>query len=338
MIEAAGWTRHWEASHSRSPFAGITAAWLVRLLESDLQRPPAAFSFLRSHENRVVAIAATSNDPALVLKLYRPGVRTAAEIQEEHAFLQELDAAGVPVVPPLSLAGDGTVGFHDGIHYALFPAISGIDRSGAEYGAAELRHAGALLADIHRVGRQQTLRCLRSRAPVALAEGCATYLLNSGVVPAHLRAALSNAADALSARLAGLEHECSQQRIHGDFGPWNVRWSSAGPTVLDFDDIGPGLPVQDVALFCNDLLLADGGLDEFRMRCFLDGYGGRGNLPHSPSDWFGPLRALRVLHVAAWIVSRRCEPELIARHADLITVAGWQRRVADVQRGAEQQA
>ena len=55
---------------------------------------------LNSFENRVYQVGREGAEP-LVTKFYRPGRLTDAEILEEHAFLDELAAAELPVAAPI---------------------------------------------------------------------------------------------------------------------------------------------------------------------------------------------------------------------------------------------
>ena len=81
-----------------------------------------------SMENRVYEIELEEPLPGVglrvVAKFYRPGRWSAEALADEHAFLQELAAAEVPVVGPLALpgAGGGTLSQTDtGIRFAVFP-------------------------------------------------------------------------------------------------------------------------------------------------------------------------------------------------------------------------
>ena len=332
--QAAAWTSHWRASQSPSPFAGIDREWLAALLAKHGWKGLECFSFHRSDENRVVSAASPDAKPALVVKLYRPGAWLFDALREEHEFLHELSAAGLPVVPPIDLGGH-TVESRDGIFYALFPWIDGVERTGAEYTPSESQTVGELIAAMHLVGRLRPARHRRERSPLELAEGAVDYLLSSGVVQSDLRSDFVAAARAFIARLEALTRGCHRQRIHGDCGPWNVRWGREGPTVLDFDDMGPGLAIQDVALFCNDLAAGSAIEDEARVRSFLGGYCRRGELAAAVRSWFSPLRALRSLHVAAWCVSRRSEPGVARRHPDLDAEERWCRLVDELRSAAQ---
>ena len=59
---------------------------------------------LNSYENRVYQVYLEDRVP-VVVKFYRPGRWSEAEILEEHGFSTELAAAEVPAVPPMAIDG-----------------------------------------------------------------------------------------------------------------------------------------------------------------------------------------------------------------------------------------
>src|SRR5262249_34548721 len=248
-----------------SPFAKVNQQWLERLVGvQEASRTP-HFMFLRSDENRVVRVSMNPGD--VVIKLYRPGWRTVASLREQHEFLNELHAAGAAVVRPV------TLGHHDGIDFAVFSPIDGEDRTVAQYSFAELECAGRLLGQLHAVGRRHEAKRVRVCKPDTTGEKALAYLVERGVIPSSLRRDVICAARTILARIAGLTKDHPMQRIHGDAGPWNIRWSDGGPVFLDFDDMAQGLVIQDLALFCNDITQAHQGPEgEARLRVFLDGY------------------------------------------------------------------
>jgi Ser/Thr protein kinase RdoA (MazF antagonist) len=285
------------------------------------------FVFLRSDENRVVRVS-TNHAEDIVIKLYRRGRRSVACLQEQHEFLHELRAAGVAVVRPLSL------GNHDGIDYAIFSPIDGEDRAVAQYSLAELQRAGRLLGELHAVGRLHQAKHVHVSKPDILAERALAYLLEREVIPRSLRPDFMWAARTILARIAVLSKDAPLQRIHGDAGPWNIRWSADGPVLLDFDDMAQGLAIQDLALFCNDITQSNDE-SEAKLRAFLDGYCWRCALPAETRSLLQPMRCLRTLQVAAWAVSLWTEPAVRRRHADVMTKSGWERRLEAFVRIAE---
>ena len=74
---------------------------------------------LNSYENRVYQLGSSSHG-MLVLKFYRPGRWTDAQIDEEHAFVAELACEEIPAVAPHVLSGE-TLNRHQGFRFAVYP-------------------------------------------------------------------------------------------------------------------------------------------------------------------------------------------------------------------------
>ena len=75
---------------------------------------------LNSYENRVYQIGIEDSAP-LIVKFYRPGRWSEAQIREEHTFTAELTAADIPVVAPLTLPTGDTLGRWHEFLFAVFP-------------------------------------------------------------------------------------------------------------------------------------------------------------------------------------------------------------------------
>src|SRR5262245_59653346 len=107
------------------PFAGLTPEVVLDAA--------AAFGFegdgrlfaLNSYENRVYQMGAAEG--AWVLKFYRPGRWSDAQIGEEHAFTAELAEAEMAVAAPVSVGaarGETLFRYH-GFRFAVFPWMRG---------------------------------------------------------------------------------------------------------------------------------------------------------------------------------------------------------------------
>ncbi len=87
---------------SLTPFAGLTPDAVLNAAEEVGLEPDGHVFALNSYENRVYRLGCVSGPP-VVLKFYRSGRWSDAQILEEHAFASELAAAEIPVVAPLPL-------------------------------------------------------------------------------------------------------------------------------------------------------------------------------------------------------------------------------------------
>ncbi|HEY3531768.1 MAG TPA: phosphotransferase, partial [Casimicrobiaceae bacterium] len=89
---------------SPAPYAALTPPLIADALDSVDVRGDGRLLALNSYENRVYQ-AWREDAPPVVVKFYRPARWSDAQILEEHAFVDELAEADVPVVAPLRLVG-----------------------------------------------------------------------------------------------------------------------------------------------------------------------------------------------------------------------------------------
>lgn len=268
---------------------------------------------LGSFENRVYEIEIewehdepprTPSERFRVAKFYRPGRWTRAQIEEEHALIQALQAEEIPAVAPLTFQDGKTLAEdkHTGIFYALFPKVGG--RSPDELTSEQRKRLGALLGRMHLVGAKEPFRERLTLTGVRYGRGSLEILEAEGVVPMHLESRLVQAVEVLSERYDSFFKPEQFIRLHGDCHLGNVLWNDAGPFFVDFDDAIQGPPVQDFWLLAG---ASDAGWSA-RMEELIEGYElfrtfDRQSLKAVP--W---LRGLRMVHHAAWIAKRWSDP------------------------------
>ena len=256
---------------------------------------------LRAFENRVYEVE-LEDERRLVIKFHRPGRWSKATILDEHAFLAELAAAELPVVPPLDLGTGTTLGEIDGIFYSVFPKVRG--RIMDELDAERRRLIGRTIGRMHAVGAARGASH-RPRLDVkryvnepleALAAG---KFMPDNLLPRYRDVAL-RIAQATTPRLASAK----PQRIHGDLHWGNVLWTGDGPVLVDFDDMLIGPPVQDL------WLLARGDSEEARRERedLLAGYELFREFDRSTLALAEPLRAMRIVYMSGWIARRWDDP------------------------------
>jgi Ser/Thr protein kinase RdoA (MazF antagonist) len=256
---------------------------------------------LRAFENRVYEVE-LEDERRIVVKFYRPGRWTRATIGDEHAFLAELAAAELPVVPPMDLGTGTTLPEIDGILYAAFPKVRG--RTLDELDGERLRQIGRLIGRMHAVGasadapsrpRLTVDRFIREPLEVLKASGS----MPAGLATRHRDVAL-HIADAVEPRLAAV----GTHRLHGDLHRGNILWATDGPILVDFDDCVVGPPVQDL------WLLAPGENDDAKRarEQLLEGYELFRDFDRSTLALAEPLRALRIVYMSAWIARRWDDP------------------------------
>jgi Ser/Thr protein kinase RdoA (MazF antagonist) len=288
---------------------------------------------LNSLENRVYEVELEDGE-RLVAKFYRPGRWSAGAILEEHAFLRELAAEEVPVVPPIALDGGsapdartlGSMAGDEGgvIHYAVFPRVRG--RVPDELSGEQLAWLGRLVARLHLVGERRPAPARPALDPASYGSASLERLLASPWVPPDQAARMHRIGEAVV-------HACQRAfasapqdaiRIHGDCHLGNLLWSGDGPRFVDFDDFLCGPPVQDL------WLLAPAPDDDGRQRraALLEAYRSLRRMDGDVLRLVEPLRALRMLRYQAWISDRYIDAGFQRAFPDFEEPAHWEREIA----------
>jgi Ser/Thr protein kinase RdoA (MazF antagonist) len=262
---------------------------------------------LNSLENRVydVELASTMDvekgfSPTnVILKFYRPGRWSEAQILEEHRFLTSLIEFEVPVVAPLEF-NHKTLHLNEetNLWFALFPKVQG--RLKDELIKEELDQVGRLIGRIHNIGSMGTFSSRLSLNPLSFVE--ANRLQLEKVKPVehlsfqHYLKLLEQLLVVLTPLFANLE----VQKLHGDFHRGNIVWTSAGPMAVDFDDCLTG-PIEQ------DLWLLFPGKDQYSIddrERFLAAYKEMTRKTHLKLNLTEALRTMRMVHFNAWIAKR----------------------------------
>jgi Ser/Thr protein kinase RdoA (MazF antagonist) len=286
-----------------APYSNLSPEAVLDALEAAGFRCDGRALALNSYENRVYQIGIEDGEP-VVAKFYRPGRWTDAAILEEHAFALELAAQEIPVVPPL--LRDGTsLHVHAGFRYAIFRRRGG---RWPELGTQEEREwVGRFLGRIHRVGRAARFQHRPRLDLEELGRNARDLVLDGDWMPDYLAVKYEDVTEEIlidvEARAAGWGG-AALGRIHGDCHRGNILWTDAGPHFVDLDDCRTGPAIQDL------WMLLSGGQQEMRseMRDFLAGYEQFMPFDRSELALIEPLRALRMIHYAAWLARRWHDP------------------------------
>ena len=260
---------------------------------------------VRAFENRVYEVE-LEDERRLIVKFYRPGRWSRETILEEHAFLAELAAAEVPVVPPMDLGTGTTLAETDGILYAAFPRVRG--RTLDEGDDERLRQIGRLIGRMHAVGAARPA----PHRPRLTIERYVTEPVDVIMQGKFINEPLAGRYRDLTMKIAeGVAEPLARarvQRVHGDLHWGNVIWAADGPIMLDFDDLLTGPPVQDV------WLLARGDSPEARAvrEQVITGYELFREFDRATLALCEPLRALRIIHMSGWIARRWDDPSFQA--------------------------
>ncbi|MBV9621208.1 MAG: serine/threonine protein kinase [Gammaproteobacteria bacterium] len=284
------------------PFSGLTPAVVLDAASACGLEPDGRLFALNSYENRVYQLGA--GERQLVLKFYRPGRWSDAQILEEHVFTAELAAAELPVAAPLTLPG-GTLLHFQHYRFAAFPWRRGRP---PELDAGEARELlGRSLARLHQVGARHPF-AQRPRISIErLGWEARAQVLRDGLLPERLLERYASVSGALLERVTGAFAAVGATRdirLHGDCHLGNLLWDEHGPVFVDLDDCAMGPRVQDLWM-----LLAGSPAEQQRQWGeLLEGYRQFADFDWREVRLIEPLRALRMLHHAAWVSQRWADP------------------------------
>ena len=318
-------------SHEGPPhaYASLTPDLVLDALETVGIRGDGRLIALGSYENRVYK-AMLDDGPPVVVKFYRPGRWSDAQIGEEHAFVRELADAEVPSVPPRDIAGR-TLHAHEGFRFSVYDKRGGrppeLDRDEV------LEWIGRFLGRLHAVGAHERFAVRPPLDPETFGTAPRDYLLASGFIPAELRDAWTAAA---SLALAGVQRaydragSVASLRLHGDVHVGNVLWvdggGERGPHFVDFDDARSGPAVQDLWM----LLSGDRATMNRQLADVLAGYEQFHEFDPRELPLLEALRTLRLLHYSAWIARRWDDPAFPAAFPWFGTTRYWQDRILEL--------
>jgi Ser/Thr protein kinase RdoA (MazF antagonist) len=320
------------AAAAAAPFANLSPDLIVDAVEAAGFPSDGRILALGSYENRVFQVGRDDGEP-VVVKFYRPERWTDAAIAEEHAFARELAAAEIPVIAPLELPrdealGEGPVPVFRGYRLAIYPRRGG---QWPELGTDDERQwIGRFLGRIHAIGAARRFEHRARLSPQAMGRDSVAFLLAGEFVPAYVR----HRYERVSGELLDLVESRFAQagtlrylRIHGDCHRNNVLWTSAGPHFVDLDDCMTGPAIQDL------WMLVAGRPAEMRAQLggILEGYTKFADFDPIEAMLIESLRALRMVHYAAWLARRWDDPAFPRAFPWFGEARYWERHVAELE-------
>ena len=321
-----------EAGTLEAPYAGLSPTTVLDALDSVGLRGDGRLLALNSYENRVY-LAYLEEGGSVVLKFYRPGRWSDAQIEEEHEFVHELAAAEIPAVAPMLLGTKSrSLNKYEGYRFAVYPRRGGRAPELEQPGV--LARIGRFIGRIHAVGARRAFVHRPSISVDSLGQESRDWLAASGMLPPEVAARwLSVTDEALThAREAFARQPATRPiRLHGDVHPGNLLWTDEGPHFVDFDDARSGPAVQDLWM-----LLAGHEADRAAQRSeLLAGYEAFAEFDDAQLALIEPLRTLRLVHYSAWIARRWHDPAFPAAFPWFGTARYWEERVAELQEQIE---
>ncbi|MBW4050543.1 MAG: serine/threonine protein kinase [Proteobacteria bacterium] len=285
-----------------TPFSGLSPERVLDAASSAGLEPDGRLFALNSYENRVYQLGDAQG--MLVLKFYRPGRWSDAQILEEHRFAAELAAAELQVAAPVTIGGQ-TLLRHREFRFAAFPYL----RSCApELDAPEARQMlGRALARLHQVGARRSFERRPEVGVERLGTEARSLVLRSNLLPEALRDQYERVSGQLLERIRRAYHDAgpvSRLRLHGDCHLGNLLWNEHGPIFVDLDDCALGPRIQDLWM----LLSGPPEDQQAQWAALSSGYQQFADLDFHELLLIEPLRGLRMLHHAAWVCHRWPDP------------------------------
>jgi len=311
--------------NNTSPFSELSPDLMLDALDSIGVPGDGRLLALNSYENRVYQVG-MDDGPPLVAKFYRPQRWSDEAILEEHAFVQNLADAEIPVVAA-NIINEQTLHHFGGHRFSLFPKHGGRAPELDQPGVREW--IGRFIGRIHAIG---ALTTFTERPTIDIASfgiEPSQYLLTNAFIPAELenvyRGVVSQALDGVS-RCFDRAGDVAMLRLHGDCHMGNLLWTDNGPHFVDFDDSRMGPAVQDL------WMMLSGERDEMKLQMsdLLAGYEDFHEFNPREMHLVEALRTLRLIHYAAWIARRWHDPAFPLAFPWFNTQHYWQDRILEL--------
>jgi len=301
------------------PYAALTPDVVLDACSALGLRPDGRLLSLNSYENRVYQVY-MEEGPAVVVKFYRPGRWSDAQIAEEHEFAAELAAHEIPVVAPIHVSSFG------GFRIAVYPRRGG--RTPELDKPDTLQWIGRFLGRIHARGATKPFRHREALTPESFGTAPRQFLLSTGFIPADLLEAwkaVTEQALFLVQRIFE-ENRAKNIRLHGDCHAGNILWTDDGPHFVDLDDSRMGPATQDLWM----LLSGDRAGMTLALSDVLAGYEQFMEFDRRELPLLEALRTLRLIHYSAWIARRWDDPAFPAAFPWFNTQRYWQDRILEL--------
>jgi Ser/Thr protein kinase RdoA (MazF antagonist) len=279
---------------------------------------------LPSLENRVYEVE-LEDRRRLVAKFYRPGRWSRETILDEHATLNALSQAEIPVCAPDTFPDGKTLhDTADGILFAVFPRMGG--RSPDELSPEQLEELGRLLGRIHNVTASLGLEHRPTLSPATYGSECLATILERAELPPGLRGRYEGAVRQLVDEGTRRWVDVETFAIHADCHKGNLLAGSRGWFFLDFDDMAVGPAAQDFWL----LLPARVRDCPREVEALLKGYETMRELDHKTIGLIEVLRGLRYVRYSAWVLQRWEDPSFPRAFPYFGTESYWETQYVDV--------
>lgn len=285
------------------PFERLDPKRIVDAVESLGMWLPGEPFALNSYENRVFMVV-DDERRRWVVKFYRPARWSDEQILEEHAFLAELEAAGVPVGAPWCNDEGESLHRAEGFRFALFAQVPG--QAPELDNPAHLFALGELIGHVHQVGKRHDFRHRRTLDLDPMVSESREQVLSGAWLNQRQRRAYE--------RISGELHEALTRRawpaewnirVHGDCHLGNILGRDEAFSLVDFDDCVMAPAIQDLWM----LLTAQNDPEaHMQLSEIIEGYEQYVTFERRQLEWIEPLRSLRLIRYSAWLAARWEDP------------------------------
>jgi len=303
-------------------YALLTPDFMLDAIESVGLFPSSGLLALNSYENRVYQFSC-DDQKKYVIKFYRPGRWSNAQIDEEHAFSVELAEQEIPVIAPLRIE-QRYLQHYQGFNFALFPC-----QGGRQFEVDNLNHlawVGRFIGRIHHAGQAKAFGHRLNLSTENFLSPARQFLAQYPNIPDYLRVPFITALDHLvqltEQQIANVG-PVTQLRIFGDCHPGNILWTDQGPHFVDLDDSVNGPAIQDIWMMLN----GDRANQMLQLDVILEGYNEFSDFDAKELALIEPLRALRIVHYMYWLARRWDDPAFPHNFPWFNTPQYWEQQV-----------
>ncbi len=305
-------------------FFSLTPESVLDAVEQSGHRTTGLCYALNSLENRVYEVELDGGERR-VGKFYRPGRWSKKAIGEEHALLAALAADEIPAVAPIPFPDGETLhATGAGILFTLFPRCGG--RNPDELGDEDYRAIGRYLARVHNIAAKRGSEHRSHILPSTYGTEALGLILERGVIPSPLEQGYTSVVQQIVTIGEQLFAGVEKIPIHGDCHKGNLLRRPEGFFILDFDDMGIGVPVQDLWL----LLPGRRDTSKEEIDAFIEGYEIFRSFDSSSLRLIEVLRALRYVRYAAWITCRWDDPSFPRAFPHFGSEQYWHGQIMDL--------
>ncbi len=279
---------------------------------------------LPSYINRVYELE-TEDQEKMIAKYYRPDRWSLDAIFDEHDFILDCSEDEIPVVAPIKLNNNSTVGDWGDFSFALYPKISGpmLEINSDE----DWIRVGELIGRIHNTGAKYDSEYRILLDPGGSTETFVSDLLSGDVINDANKTPFEDICRKILKVITPLFNDFDKIRIHGDCHRGNIiHRPGEGLMIIDFDDMATSVPVQDLWMLLPDRLVNS----HKEMNLMLEGYNKFYNFDQRSLILIEPLRAMRIIYYNEWCARQSKDYQFKNKFPEWGTDIFWRNEINDL--------